>query len=925
MKPFATILLLFACAAPAMAQPPAPPLPAKYKVALRYHIPAPRDQHVLQYDALIRHLQRLEFEFEPPLEKHADTDREDRSKNYLHGIIKSANALKLLDASVVQSILLLPYAPDEFKLPDEPNDPVSVRLELAGNLTADRQRELANQVRVLLREQGFKEPVGYDHRGYNRRPYTRIVGTIPKSKLDILNRDLRNHPAGWLGPILPPDELPTPLRHVNPIRVVEVLPDRAAIKELADPAPRDADYLEKISADLWEQVKGKDVLPFPIRVQVGFVGAIAPDDVGWRQTLQEVTPGFFVEGQLGQFVTGMIRLDHVKRLAAMPNISVIRLPRVPSVDVDPSIKLKGDNAKALEQTNLKELHARGYQGKGVRIGIIDGDFRGWEALVKKKLLPANTRLVDLTFDRDPDVYPEPEVGDPKLIGHGTLCAQAAAMAAPAAELVLIRADVKDPYQLHEIVRYTQAGKMAPSIEQRHGELAARTAQLKVRRGELLDERRLILNDFTDETDLKDSLGFLGPFFSWLYSDREWSRLRMAHQEELEAEQRLREARFRRHLKDVESLDGIPILVNALSWNSGYPLGAISPLSRALDDPKGPLWFQAVGNTRGQTWHGLFRNVIGDPAMQFTADDVPLPKGRWSNEVNFLAWQLYQGDAKPELPAKAKVRLTLQWREPHDPDYFLRSDERDEYRKPLAQLRLQLLRQRDPDTKALAADLFELVAHTSALAERIEHLPAGSVYEHVLEVPLEKAGRYAIRLEKQVSTQWLLGRHAGRKTPVFQLLEGLTPTGIRPLGVPNLPAFERDWELRPRIFVEVIDDAHRVQGRAVFSDFATDAGSIGLPADARNVISVGAANFKNRPQLYSAFGSPAGMEIARRPWLYAYDELDLAGGGAFGTSVANAFAAGTVAAMLSGKQTREDVLQMLREQDGQVLRVPIGKK
>jgi hypothetical protein len=123
----------------------------------------------------------------------------------------------------------------------------------------------------------------------------------------------------------------------------------------------------------------------------------------------------------------------------------------------------------------------------------------------------------------------------------------------------------------------------------------------------------------------------------------------------------------------------------------------------------------------------------------------------------------------------------------------------------------------------------------------------------------------------------------------------------------------------------MDEVTRLQGRAVFADFATDAGSIGLPSDARNVISVGAANLKQKPQPYSTFGSPVQMELARRPWLYAYDELELADGGAFGASVANAFAAGTVAAMLSGDLTRPEIVQMLREQAGQVLRVPFGKK
>ena len=917
------ILLGIGLTTTAHAQPAGPPPPAKYKVTLRYYIPAARDQHVMQYDAMKKHIESLKFEFDE-LPKYVETDREDRSKNYMYGAIAADKALKLLEPAVVQSILLVP---EDFKLPALPegaNDPVTVRLEIAGNLTADRQRELTNQTRVLLAELGFKEPAGYDHHGYSRRPYTRIVGTIPRSKLDLLQRDLRNHPAGWLGPIIPRNEMPTPFREVNPVTVIEVLPDTAPIKVLPEPEPRGEEIFEKISPDLWELVKGKELGSGRIRVQIAFVGSLAPDDREWKTMLHELTPGFFIEGHLGQFVTGTLRLDQVKRLALSPLVSVIRLPRTPRVDI--AVKIKGDNAKALEQSKLKNLHERGYKGQGVRIGIIDRDFRGWEILVKKKLLPAKTRLVDLTTELDPEIYPALFLGDPDQIGHGTLCAQAAALAAPDAEIVLIRVETLDPYHLAEVARYVQGGRYSNTVELRHGELQARSGQLQARRAVLLEERKAILDNFTDETDLKDYLDFLGPFFDWLYSDREWHRARMKVHENLEEEQSRREERLRQHLNAIRSLDGIPIVVNSLSWNSGYPLGAISPLSKLLDDPrKGPRWFQAVGNTRGQNWQAPYRSTPGDPALKFTDDDAKLPKGRWSNEVNFLAWRPFAGAAQPDLPKEATLRLTLQWREPHDADYYLRSDEEDLYRKPLATMKLQLLRQRDPETKVLPADSFEIVGRTTGLAERIEHLPNGSVYEHVLEIPLAEAGRYAIRVEKQVSTQWLFVPHPVRRSPMFRLLENLTPTGIRPLGVPTLPALEKNWELRPRIFVEVIDDANRVQGRAVFSDYATEMGGIGLPADARNVISVGAASLKNKPQPYSAIGSPAGMEMARRPWLYAYDELELAGGGAFGTSIANAFAAGTTAAMLSAKLPREQVVQMLREQEGQVLRVPVGKK
>jgi hypothetical protein len=902
----------------AHAQVAGPPV-AKYRVSLRYYIPSPRDEHVVQYDALIEHLKRLAFEFDPPLAKHPDTDREDRTKNYLEGAIDSNKVPALLEQPVVQTILLIPLAPEEFKLPENPEDPVMVRLELGGNLPRDRQRELANQTRVLLRELGFKEPAGYDQRSRNGRPYTRIVGTIPRGKLDLLQRDLRSHPAGWIGPVIPREELPTPLRFVNPVQIIEVLPDTEAIKDLVDPEPRQPEFLEKISPDLWDLVKGKEPEPLRIRVQIGFVGPLTPNDEAWKLTLSETVPGIFVESQLGAFVTGTLRLDQVKALAAAPLVSFIRLPRAPQVNVSPELAIKGDNQKALELTGLKELHGRGYRGKGVRVAIIDRDFRGWEDLVKRKLLPVKTRLVDLTTELNPEIYPAPGEGGAGA-GHGTQCAQAVALAAPQAELILIRTPLDDPHHLHDVARYIEGGAHSNLIERRHGELVARAAALTARREELLRERRIILEDFTDETDLRESLSFLGPVFAWLYSDREWHRQRMDYHEKLEEEQRRREQRFRDFLTEIARLKGIPIVVNTMAWQAGYPLGGAGPLAKTLGQSRdGPLWFQGVGNTRGQSWLAPYRHFPGDPAMQFADPEAPLPGGRWSSEVNFLAWQPYQGERKPDLPEGARLRFTMQWREPHDPDYFLRPREEDPYRRPLAQLRLQFLRQRDPETVKLPADAFTLVARTSGWPERLDHMPAGSVYEQVLEVPLEKGGRYALRVERQMETQWVLAPHPLHKTPVFQLQQGLAPSGIRPLGMPTLPALEKRWELRPRIFVEVIDAA-RLQGRAVFADFPTEAGAIGLPADAHNVISVGAANFAKKPQPYSAFGSPAQAELAIRPWLYAYDELELAGGGAFGTSIASAFAAGTSAAYLSTGVPREQVLAWLRSRKGQVLRV-----
>ena len=282
-----------------------------------------------------------------------------------------------------------------------------------------------------------------------------------------------------------------------------------------------------------------------------------------------------------------------------------------------------------------------------------------------------------------------------------------------------------------------------------------------------------------------------------------------------------------------------------------------------------------------------------------------------------------GEANADLPEKAKLRITMQWREPHDPEYYLRPGDADAYRTPLANLSVHLLRQRDPEAKKLPADLFDLVARTSGWPQRIEHLPNGSVYEHVLEVPLAQAGHM-----RSASRSRSIGNGCSRRIrsavpPAISFWKiSRRPASVRSANV--LPALEKNWELRPRIFLEVLDEANRQQGRAVFADYSTAAGNIGIPADARNVISVGAADFKQKPQPASEFGTPAHMELAARPWLYAYDELELASGGVQGSTIANAFAAGTVAAMLTGNLPREQLLQMLRAQEGQVLRVPLNR-
>src|SRR5262249_44372307 len=195
-----TVLVLTLGACRAEAQPP----PDKYRVQLRYRIAAGRDQHVIQYDALIAHLKAAGFQFDPALDQLPETDREDRAKNVLTGVIAAAKVPQMLDSPSAAAALLVPL---NYKLPEQPEQLVRVRLELASGFNTAQQQLLARQVRAKLQEitqtadkdakapPGFQEGLGYDHRGF-----TRLMGTIPAGQLELLLRDLRRLPAGWFGP-----------------------------------------------------------------------------------------------------------------------------------------------------------------------------------------------------------------------------------------------------------------------------------------------------------------------------------------------------------------------------------------------------------------------------------------------------------------------------------------------------------------------------------------------------------------------------------------------------------------------------------------------------------------------------------------------------------------------------------------------------
>jgi hypothetical protein len=912
-------LIALAGSAAVGTQPANPPPPDKYKAAVRYYIPAQRDQHVALYKAMIGHLDKLGFEFQPKLKPFPNTDYEDPNKNILTGFVAPDKALACLRNPSVAALLLMPA---NFQIPDDPTAPVRVRLELASGFPEPRQVVLSNQVRALLGQLDFRESVGYDNRGYSGRPFTRLVGTIPAEHLDTLLKDLRSQPTGWLAPRIDAQTLPSPISQVVPIVVTEVLAEPGPAKDLPPTEKRGQDYLNKISSDLWTLVVSKDDETKIVRAEIMLSYVPAAGDESFRDVLVKAAPSLFIEGRLGAVVTALLRVNQASGLAGLPQVSVVRLARPALVSVDPSVKLTGDNAKALKLSGLADLHDRGFKGKGVRVAIVDSDFRGHDALVQSGKLPKATRFVDLTTEYNSDIVPDPSPGDDKSLGHGTHCALAAVLAAPEAELTLIRIDPASLPQLQLVARIINGEPaLDDHLARRIDELRAASQALVGRREELIKERQAILDNFEDELEIRRQYEVLGPAVrGWLFSSRDWHLRRMAELERDRELQRRVELRFQRFYDQLLQLKGIHVVATSLVWNDGYPLAGSSPLSRWFDEEgaRKALWFVSAGNTAGQTWTGLFRDVDANGVMEFAAPAAKLPPGAWTPELNFLAWQPYQGDKALELPEGARVRVTMQWREPHDPSFFWRPDERDRYLKPLAEMNLVVLKQRDPAAKELPADDFEVVGRSAVPAQRLENQPGGATYEQVVEFTVTKPGRYALRVERQLPTRWELQADPATGQAILVERGGLAAKGIRPVDAASLPALEAQWELRPRIFVSVIDQATSAKGRVLFRDFYTNQGSIPILADARSLIAVGAASLADEPQPYTAAGAPGTLWNFMKPNILTNDGLLLTPqgtGSAFGASLATPFASGMAATLLSTGVRPAQLQAHLQKQQG----------
>ena len=884
-----------------------PKPPDVYDVQIRYRIQADRNERVLQFDAMSKYFGSLGF-------KETETDESDLAPfdpnaELMSGTIPSKTARDLLADRRVQTILL---APSGYKPPEKPDELVRVRIELS---LSREQLALYNQVNIALKKLGYVRDVGFD-----TRRFTVTRGAMPAGNVAKLIRDLRHQPSGWLLTETPPElyvklpdgsptpELVKPFGEQVPVRVVEILgPVEAPPSIVAlPPIPADAPHLAKWTADLRRKLAEEGAVEKPLRLEVVLAVTPADLDLEWRRPFAKA--GAVIEGRVGNVVTVIVPQGaRASNVAALPEVTSVRLPRTSSSPsaAEPKkeepkeekkenlvifAQAKGETKgiDPLKSTRLDQLHAANIVGKGIRVVIIDTDFAGWEKHLAARGEaggpPGRVSLVDLTADRNRDVKPEPMPGE---FGHGTRAALAVRLAAPAADLVLVRIPPDAPYHVINTARYVRGDEFrTEGLVSRRLEMDADIEQLQQRQRDAIAEYRRAFEDFSDDDAARKR------------RIAAQDTLKKLAQEELQILARLE--RIEALEKALAGLKGAQVVVSQLYWNTGFALDAASTISRFLDDwlarPKGvpvtrqltkpkpagpPLWFQPAGDTRGQSWTGLFHDFDRNGAMEFASPDVDLKPGRWSRELNFLASRT-DGKESLDLTQGAKVRISVQWREPHDP-----SLSEEDFRVAVAPLKLQLVKQRDPSGEKYGSDEIDMIAESEGLPSRLHIESNFAVYEHSLELTIPADGRYAIRIE------------------------GSVPPMLRPSTVPTLPDQEIRWELRPRLFVESADG----QGKFVLADYASSEGGVAVPGDARSVFAVGAIVGDGKISPETSAGAGPGSPLKTKPDLFAPTD---AGGR---SDMAAAFAAGFAATMLSGGLPAASFPHRLKIGPGSAIHVP----
>jgi hypothetical protein len=221
-------------------------------------------------------------------------------------------------------------------------------------------------------------------------------------------------------------------------------------------------------------------------------------------------------------------------------------------------------------------------------------------------------------------------------------------------------------------------------------------------------------------------------------------------------------------------------------------------------------------------------------------------------MNFLGFHSQSGETLADLPAGAKLRFTMQWREPIDPNV-------PSGHRPIYPAVLRIFRQLDPTGEKRPSDEMTESARSQGAPYPIFVSQSAVVYEEILEFTVPSAGRYAL----------------------------VVATGYQ--SDPLLPALRREAEISPRIVIETLS-RHPRDGRAVFRSYFNPAAGVGIPGDSAGVVTVGSA----APG--ELIGGGTGLTLRAKPDLFGPDALDVLGN-VRGTGVATGFVGGIAAGLV----------------------------
>ncbi len=134
----------------------------------------------------------------------------------------------------------------------------------------------------------------------------------------------------------------------------------------------------------------------------------------------------------GTLLQGWAPLSALQALAQRPGIHYVkRPPQLTLLELDASLRASGVyTTEALDDTSVITWHLAGFQGQGVRIGIIDGGFQGYLGLLGSEL-PAKVTVKNFVDGETID-----EVNG--TTEHGTACAEIIHDIAPDAQLYLAK-------------------------------------------------------------------------------------------------------------------------------------------------------------------------------------------------------------------------------------------------------------------------------------------------------------------------------------------------------------------------------------------------------------------------------------------------------------------------------------------------------